>query len=126
VSLARLDRDCDDDRMAPTVAARDVAKPNWLSLTLTSAGIDTADHVLANLDSCRDGLSSAEARRRLDIAGPNALRSHGARPLAVLARQLQEAACRAEKLCLISLALDTPVHVTVDVVAKQPEVAALT
>jgi P-type Mg2+ transporter len=75
--------------MATTVEARDVAKPKWLSLTLASAGVDAADQVLASLDSSRDGLSSAEARRRLDIAGPNALRSHGARPLAVLARQLR-------------------------------------
>jgi P-type Mg2+ transporter len=38
-----------------------------------------------------EGLVPAEAGRRLQLqlAGPNALRSHGARPLAVLARQLR-------------------------------------
>jgi organic hydroperoxide reductase OsmC/OhrA len=38
---------------------------------------------------------------------------------------VEQAARRAKDLCLVSLALDTPVHVTVDVVAKQPEVAAI-
>jgi organic hydroperoxide reductase OsmC/OhrA len=38
---------------------------------------------------------------------------------------VEEAARRAEQLCLISLALDTPVHVTVAVTAAQPELAAL-
>jgi organic hydroperoxide reductase OsmC/OhrA len=39
--------------------------------------------------------------------------------------EVEEAARRAEELCLISLALDTPVHVTVTVTAPEPEVAAL-
>jgi peroxiredoxin-like protein len=38
---------------------------------------------------------------------------------------VEEAARRAEELCLISLALDTPVHVTVTVTSAQAEVAAL-
>jgi organic hydroperoxide reductase OsmC/OhrA len=36
---------------------------------------------------------------------------------------VEQAARRAEQLCLISLALDTPVHVTVAVSAAQPEAA---
>jgi organic hydroperoxide reductase OsmC/OhrA len=39
--------------------------------------------------------------------------------------EVEQAARRAEELCLVSLALDTPVHVTVDVAARQPDVAAL-
>src|SRR5205814_1960538 len=35
------------------------------------------------------GLTAAEAAERLQEVGPNALRSHGARPLAVLLRQLR-------------------------------------
>ena len=41
------------------------------------------------MQSTADGLSSNEARARLAQIGANALRSHGARPLAVLARQLR-------------------------------------
>jgi len=45
--------------------------------------------VLGVLGSSERGLSSAEAQRRLAQVGPNALRSHGARPFAVLVRQLR-------------------------------------
>jgi organic hydroperoxide reductase OsmC/OhrA len=38
---------------------------------------------------------------------------------------VEQAARRAEELCLVSLALETPVHVTVAVNAARPEVAAL-
>ena len=47
------------------------------------------DAVLAELGSTPEGLSTDEAGRRLADVGPNALRSHGARPLAVLARQFK-------------------------------------
>ncbi|HMK11983.1 MAG TPA: HAD-IC family P-type ATPase, partial [Acidimicrobiales bacterium] len=46
-----------------------------------------ADEVLGHLGS-PDGLTSAEASRRLAEVGPNALRSHRARPLDVLVRQV--------------------------------------
>lgn len=39
--------------------------------------------------------------------------------------EVEKAAARAKDLCLVSLALDTPVHVTVEVAAAQPEVAAI-
>lgn len=39
--------------------------------------------------------------------------------------EVERAAERAKDICLVSLALDTPVHVTVDVTAPQPKVAAL-
>ena len=45
--------------------------------------------VLGALESCGGGLSSAEASRRLDTYGPNALQSHGARAWTVLVRQLR-------------------------------------
>ena len=45
--------------------------------------------VLHELGSTSQGLSSSEAGRRLAEVGPNALRSHGARPLEVLARQFK-------------------------------------
>ncbi len=48
-----------------------------------------AEEVLHALASRSEGLSGREAKRRLAQVGPNALRSHGARPLAVLARQLR-------------------------------------
>ncbi len=41
------------------------------------------------MESGTGGLSADEARRRLHTYGPNALRSHGARALPVLARQLR-------------------------------------
>ena len=65
------------------------ADPTPADLTLAdAAALSTAD-VLERLRSTPDGLSSAEARRRLARVGPNALRSHGARPFAVLLRQLR-------------------------------------
>jgi Mg2+-importing ATPase len=48
-----------------------------------------AEDVFAALGTSREGLSAAEAKRRLAISGPNAVRTHHARALAVLARQLQ-------------------------------------
>jgi P-type Mg2+ transporter len=47
------------------------------------------DDVLRTLGSGGTGLPTAEARRRLEVVGPNALRSHGARSLTVLLRQLR-------------------------------------
>jgi Mg2+-importing ATPase len=48
-----------------------------------------ADEVLSRIGSSRAGLTSAESAARLRVAGPNAVRSHRARGLAVLARQLR-------------------------------------
>jgi Mg2+-importing ATPase len=56
---------------------------------LNTAARASADDVLTELGSSAQGLSSAEARRRLEEYGPNALRSHGARAWSVLARQLR-------------------------------------
>jgi Mg2+-importing ATPase len=48
-----------------------------------------AEDSLRRLESSAEGLSAAEAESRLRLYGPNAIRSHGARPLAILWRQLR-------------------------------------
>jgi Mg2+-importing ATPase len=61
----------------------------WQSVELAeTARLDAAD-VLARLESSEAGLSAAEATRRLDEVGPNAVRSHGVRLLEVLLRQVK-------------------------------------
>ncbi len=82
--------------MAPAAEAA-----TWRSPELRAAATMPADAVLRELDSTPDGLSSAEAARRLAAVGPNALRSHGVRALEVLARQLRNPLL----LLLISAAL---------------------
>jgi Mg2+-importing ATPase len=76
------------------VAALDEARTpseatGWSSLTLASAAALAADDVLGRLESSAAGLSHDQASARLAEVGANALRSHGARPLAVLVRQLR-------------------------------------
>ena len=56
-------------------------------VTLRSAAMMQADAVLDALGSTPRGLSSEEAGRRLREVGPNALVSHGARPLRILLNQ---------------------------------------
>ncbi|MGZ4332969.1 MAG: magnesium-translocating P-type ATPase [Gaiellaceae bacterium] len=58
-------------------------------LDLATAATQPADDVLRTLASSLEGLSTTEAEQRLARVGHNALRSHRARPLAVLARQLE-------------------------------------
>ncbi|NUW39467.1 cation-translocating P-type ATPase [Nonomuraea rhodomycinica] len=58
-------------------------------LDVTVASRLDADAALARLGSADGGLSEEQARRRLAAVGPNALRRHRARRLAVLARQLR-------------------------------------
>jgi P-type Mg2+ transporter len=58
-------------------------------LQLRSAATIDAAAVLERLASSPEGLSAEEAARRLERVGPNALVSHGARPLAILVRQLR-------------------------------------
>ena len=59
------------------------------TLPLAVVATQPAGDVLASLASRSAGLSAAEALQRLHEVGPNTLRSHGARPLAVVARQLR-------------------------------------
>jgi P-type Mg2+ transporter len=63
--------------------------PDWTSLALASAATLPADDVLTRLESRAAGLSHDQAQKRLAQVGANALRSHGARPLEVLLRQLR-------------------------------------
>ena len=72
---------------APARAAHP-ATDTWRSLDLAGAGASASDAVLARLGSSPDGLTDAEAARRLRLVGPNAIRSHGASPVGILVRQL--------------------------------------
>jgi P-type Mg2+ transporter len=58
-------------------------------LSLVEAARSSVAEVLARLDSSDTGLDPREAARRLGAYGPNAIRSHGARPFSVLGRQLR-------------------------------------
>jgi P-type Mg2+ transporter len=58
-------------------------------LDVTRAAVLPAEHVLARLASRRRGLTRAEADARLSLVGQNAVRSHQARALPVLKRQLR-------------------------------------
>jgi Mg2+-importing ATPase len=69
--------------------ARTDAVAGVASLAVTAAAARGADEVLASLGSGRQGLTDAEAAARLAAVGPNAVRSHRARALLVLARQLR-------------------------------------
>jgi Mg2+-importing ATPase len=60
-------------------------------LTARAAAELTVQEVLARLGSTEAGLTSAEAARRLASVGPNAIRTHNARALQVLARQFRSA-----------------------------------
>ncbi len=53
-----------------------------------AAGLD-ADAILPRLGTTADGLSASEHARRLQVYGPNAIRSHGATPLHIIWRQLR-------------------------------------
>jgi magnesium-transporting ATPase (P-type) len=77
--------------VVPGAPATTVRRRTWASLPATeAAALDIAD-MLRRLGSCENGLSAAEADRRLAEVGPNALRDHRARFWPVLARQLRSA-----------------------------------
>ena len=57
--------------------------------SLTGSALRPAEQVLLDLNSGAAGLTSEEAARRLDVFGPNAVRSHKAKAWSVLARQLR-------------------------------------
>ena len=63
--------------------------PALSGLDLIAAARMTAVEVVGVLGSSEAGLASAEAKSRLARFGPNAIRSHGARPLSVLGRQVR-------------------------------------
>ena len=58
-------------------------------LNVSAAATLPTDAVLRQLGASSDGLSSSEARKRLASAGPNAIRKHGVRAIAILWGQLR-------------------------------------
>jgi Mg2+-importing ATPase len=62
-----------------------------LTMGVSEAATASAAVVLERLNSTAEGLPSTEAARRLVLVGPNAVRTHRARPLAILGRQLRSA-----------------------------------
>ncbi|MEU8244694.1 magnesium-translocating P-type ATPase [Nonomuraea sp. NPDC048916] len=61
----------------------------WAGLDVTTAASLDVETVLARLETSGEGVSGPQARERLQALGPNAVRTHQARRLAVLARQLR-------------------------------------
>ncbi|HEU5211315.1 MAG TPA: HAD-IC family P-type ATPase, partial [Gaiellaceae bacterium] len=59
------------------------------ALDVTAAATMPAEDVVGALGSTDEGLSAAEARTRLSTVGPNALRTHGVRAIAILWGQLR-------------------------------------
>ena len=65
------------------------APPGLAGVGLIGAARLSQAEMLAASGSSEAGLTEVEARLRLGRFGPNAIRSHGARPFAVLGRQLR-------------------------------------
>ena len=63
--------------------------PPLAGIDLIAAARMTPVEMVGVLGSSESGLAGAEAKARLARFGPNAIRSHGAQPLAVLGRQLR-------------------------------------
>src|SRR5450759_4548853 len=72
-----------------TIAVAQTPSPMLSGIELIEAARLTPDEVVARLKSATSGLAAQEAAVRLRLFGPNAIRSHGARPLAILGRQLR-------------------------------------
>ena len=70
-------------------AAKATPQAPTRTVDLAVAATMPAEDVLRALDSSSDGLSSTEARARLERVGPNALRSHSTGAIAVLVGQLR-------------------------------------
>ncbi len=75
--------------MAAAPVARQRNAAGLAPLDMAAAGSLASAAVLARLGSSKEGLAEAEAARRLREVGPNAVRSHRARALPVLGRQLR-------------------------------------
>ena len=79
---------------SPLPPAVEAAKPprgpggGW-PMDVSVAAAATTAQVLRAVGTTADGLAAAEAARRLTAAGPNAVRTHQARLLPVLGRQLR-------------------------------------
>src|ERR1700693_5066369 len=75
--------------MRPVAIPAAETSPAISGLDLMAAAQMSPVELAGVLGSSESGLTSAEAKARLDRFGPNAVRSHGARLLAVLGRQLR-------------------------------------
>jgi Mg2+-importing ATPase len=69
-------------------ARPDADHRSLLGMTVSDAGTSEVSRVLAACEVSAEGLSDSQASERLARVGPNAVRSHHAQPLKVLARQL--------------------------------------
>ena len=76
-------------RRQPNATQHATGVPTWSTIALVVAASLSGDDVMVRLQCDRAGLSRAEAATRLTAIGANTLRTHGARPLEVLARQLR-------------------------------------
>ncbi|HSP55331.1 MAG TPA: magnesium-translocating P-type ATPase [Dehalococcoidia bacterium] len=65
------------------------ADDQWRGLRLADAASLGLTSVLQRLEVTESGLTAEEAKRRLALTGPNAIRSHGARTLEILIRQVK-------------------------------------
>jgi Mg2+-importing ATPase len=65
------------------------ASPPIASVDVVSAAAMSVPQALSHLATTADGLSAAEASRRLSVAGPNAVRTHRAQFVPVLLRQFR-------------------------------------
>lgn len=72
-----------------TVQVASSTRPAVIGLDLIAAARMAPADVVTRLDSSSSGLTGQEATARLTRFGPNAIRSHGARPFAILGRQLR-------------------------------------
>jgi P-type Mg2+ transporter len=72
-----------------TIPDTESSPPALSGIELIEAARLAPAEVVARLGSTDSGLASHEAALRLGRFGPNAIRSHGAQPLAVLGRQLR-------------------------------------
>src|SRR5450759_4226346 len=72
-----------------TNAIAQTPSPMLSGIELIEAARLSPTEVVARLASAESGLPAQEAAVRLRYFGPNAIRSHGAQPLAVLGRQLR-------------------------------------
>lgn len=79
------------DRAAIAMTPAVTEEPALDVLTARQAAAASVAEVLAALNSSTAGLSSAEASTRLARLGPNAVRTHQVKALAVLGRQLRNA-----------------------------------
>src|ERR1700693_5303254 len=71
------------------ITAAHSAAPSLAGVGLVEAARMAPADVIARLNGTASGLTAPEAATRLNRFGPNAIRSHGAQPLAILGRQVR-------------------------------------